>query len=115
MYLRPGNLNKDFCIACEQEIITGNGRPKKMFAPTDDRLKGILAEAKTDERMRWQQLQHPITHTIVQQGSPRAQTGDLLLMGGRSFFVQGTDDVAALGVWTLYYVEERFDVNGGSG
>lgn len=115
MYLRPGNLNKDFWVAREQTGLNSAGRPQKRFEATGARLRGILAEAKTEERVRWQQMQHPITHTIVQRGRAIARTGDLLTLDSRSFFVQGVDDAGDLGFWTLYYAEERFDLNGANG
>ena len=57
-----------------------------------------------------EQLQHPITHTIVQTGKPMAKAEDKLVLGNRIFLVQGVDEPGSLGVCTIYYVEERADV-----
>ena len=73
-------------------------------------LKGVLAEADTRQKMRWEQLQHPITHTIVQTGKPKAKVEDKLVLENRVFLIQGVDEPGSLGVCTIYYVEERADV-----
>lgn len=110
MYLKPGNLYKDFTIEKKGASVTSRGRAKKEYA-TDpaDQIKAVLAEAKPQEKERWRQLQHPISHTIVQKGKLKATTGDRLIFGERMFFIQGIDEPGALGLWTIYYVEERFD------
>ncbi|MGI6498009.1 MAG: hypothetical protein ACOX0U_04195 [Oscillospiraceae bacterium] len=110
MYLRPGNLYKDFIVEGKGTTISTRGRAKKEY---DDekavRIRGVLAQAKPHEKQQWQQLQHPISHTIVQKGTPKAEAEDRLIFGDRMFFIQGVDEPGALGLWTIYYVEERFD------
>jgi len=110
MYLRPGNLLRDFVV--EKQVIDSNdmGRSMRYFLPTGKVLTGVLAQASTDVRYLWQQRQHPVTHTIVENGSkPVASVGDRLTLGTRVFYIQGRDDISALGISTLYYVEERAD------
>lgn len=60
--------------------------------------------------IEWQQLQHPISHTIIQDGRPKAKAEDKLILGERIFLIQGIDDPGSIGVCTIYYVEERMDV-----
>ena len=111
MYLRPGNLYKDFVIEENVTDISSTGRPHTRYRIDGDKmLKGVLAEADNRQKIRWEQLQHPITHTIVQQGRPRAKAEDKLVMGNRVFLIQGCDEAGSLSVCTIYYVEERFDV-----
>jgi hypothetical protein len=110
MYLRPGNLYKDFIVEKKGASISSRGRAKKSYdSESGERIRGILAEAKPQEKERWRQLQHPISHTIVQKGKPKAGPEDRLVFGERIFFIQGVDEPGALGFWTIYYVEERFD------
>lgn len=110
MYLRPGNLYKDFTIEKKGAAMTSRGRAKKEYeSEPGDQIKAVLAEAKPQEKERWRQLQHPISHTIVQRGTPKAEAEDRLVFGERLFFIQGIDEPGALGLWTIYYVEERFD------
>lgn len=111
MYLRPGNLEKDFIIEDGTVGIGSSGRPKISYKDDGNcMLKGTLAEADTRQKMRWEQLQHPITHTIVQTGPPKVKAEDKLVLGSRVFFVQGVDEAGSLGICTIYYVEERADV-----
>ena len=109
MYLRPGNLYKDFTVEKKDRTVSSRGRAKSGYSDDGGTIRGILAEAKPQEKERWRQLQHPISHTIVQRGKPKAVPEDRLIFGDRIFFVQGVDEPGALGLWTIYYVEERFD------
>ena len=109
MYLRPGNLYRTFVIENNKNIVSSIGRPRANYNHTQqDILEGILAEADPNQKMRWEQLQHPITHTIVQDGSPKTKAEDKLILEDRVFLVQGVDNLADLGISTIYYVEERF-------
>ena len=110
MYLRPGSLSRQFLVEEKGTGIRDTGRKETVFRGTGRILVGVLSDAKTSEIQRWKELQHPITHTIVQQGGPvLAKPGDRLVHGGRYFYVQGVDDPSMLGAFVLYYVEERSD------
>lgn len=111
MYLRPGNLYKDFLVEENDTDVSSTGRPKTSYKGDGTKmLKGVLAEADNKQKMRWEQLQHPISHTIVQTGRPNAKAEDKLILGERVFLVQGVDEPGSLGICTIYYVEERADV-----
>lgn len=74
MYLRPGNLYKDFIVEENDTSVSSTGRPKTSYKGDGTKmLKGVLAEADNKQKMRWEQLQHPISHTIVQNGRPNAK------------------------------------------
>lgn len=109
MYLRPGNLSKDFLI--EHKFQSNRcGRIRSEYnSEGAEHIKAVLAQATTSEKERWDQMQHPITHTVVQRGRPVARTEDRMIHGGRTFYVQGVDEVGELGIVTIYYVEERVD------
>ncbi len=110
MYLRPGNLLRDFVVEKQYIGTTDMGRTTRYFLPTGKVLTGVLAEANNDVRFLWQQRQHPVTHTIVQNGTRLvADVGDRLTLGSKVFYVQGRDDISDLGISTLFYVEERDD------
>ena len=109
MYLRPGNLFKDFLIESHEETLTKAGKPKSEYVLQDRIIKGCLAEASPEMRARFAQLEHPITHTVVQRGKPLAKPGDKLILGERYFVVTGVDNADGLGITTLYYLEERMD------
>lgn len=112
MYLRPGNLFKEFTVERSDVRLGTNGRSVQTysFEPLVC-LKGCLAAATNSEAARFGQLGHPITHTIVQYGRSRAKEDDRLhLSDGRTFLIRGVDEAGSLGVCTIYYVEERNDV-----
>ena len=108
MYLRPGNLFKDFqVIRVEEEISGGKKVPKSEH--TNILIRGCLEEATPDEKLRWDQPQHPVTHSIVQAGEPKAKPGWILQKLGVSYRINGVDTCSDLGVAAVYYVEERRD------
>lgn len=110
MYLRPGNLIKDFFIEHKTQTTNARGRVRADFDSEHAKLiHAVLAQASTAEKERWDQLQHPITHTIVQRGRPSARPEDRMIHGNRTFYIQGVDEVGELGIVTIYYVEERSD------
>lgn len=109
MDLLPGNMFKDFLVESNDEYVGAFGRPKDSYTDTDRILHGCLADAAQNDRERWKQLQHPITHTIVQAGPPMAKAEDRLILGERVFTIHAVDDCGALGISTIYYAEERTD------
>lgn len=113
MYLTPESLGHWFTVENRQSRISNAGRKEYEYEDNGQRFAGILAQAKTAEIERWKQLQHPITHTIIQEGGDEiAHIGDRLVYKGRYFYIQGYDDIASLGLYRLYYVEERGDMRG---
>ncbi len=114
LYLRPGNLFKDFWVEKRITGKTSRGRKTATFQSEGaPHLLAVLAEAKPEEIERFrQQNAHPITHTITQRGRPKAGPEDRLVYQGRYFYIQGVDCPGDLGLWTIYYAEERSDVDG---
>lgn len=106
MYLSPGNLPKSFIVERKQALPDARGRVKAQYE-ADGSISAVLAAATPKEQEQWRQMQHPISHTIVQKGTPKVVPEDRFIFGSRYFYVQGVDDPGSLGLWTIYYVEER--------
>lgn len=109
MRLVPGNLLKDFVVQPKAASVKkANGRLREQHR-TDPpvRFRAVLANATPREIEQWRQMQHPITHTIVQRGAPSAQAEDRLVLDDRVFAVWGVNNIGALGMYTIYFVEER--------
>lgn len=112
MYLRPGSLFRQFLVEEKGTGVRDTGRKETVFSRTGKIIVGVLSDAKTSEIQRWKELQHPITHTVVQKdGHILAKPGDRLVHGERYFYVQGVDDPSMLGAFVHYHVEERSDRN----
>ena len=111
MYLRPGNLEKEFTIEASMATVNASGRSVTSYSKTGIKLKGALALASAQEIQQFGNLEHPIDHTIVQQGCPKAKAKpeDKLIFENRVFLVCAVDEPGSIGVCTIYYVEERFD------
>lgn len=110
MYLRPGNLFKDFIVESNKQVVTNTGRvANKHSGNGTETLKGCLADATDEERQNHSQKDHIVTHTIVQSGSPKAKRGDKLVLENRTFYIVDIDDCGTLGISTIYYAEERKD------
>ena len=111
MYVRPGNLFKDFIIEENKQVVTSTGRvANSHMGDGTNTLKGCLAEVSDVDRTNHSQKDHVVTHTIVQAGGSKAKRTDKLLLGERVFYIVDMDDVGGLGISTLYYAEERKDV-----
>jgi len=115
MYLRPGNLIKDFIIEPLKRVQNSKGRAQTTY-DTETRavLRGVIADASTDAAERYSQAEHPCTHQIAQRGGAKAKTGDRLARDHSHYYILGVDDIGALSVATIYYVEERADLDDGS-
>ena len=110
MYLRPGNLLKEFFIENNKQVVTSTGRVANSHSGDGRKtLKGCLAEASDEDRKNHNQKDHVVTHTIVQAGSPKAKRTDKLVLGERVFYIVDIDDTGTLGISTIYYAEERRD------
>lgn len=110
MYLRPGNLFKEFTIERNQQVVTSTGRvANSYFGDETEILMGCLAEASDEDRENHSQKDHVVTHTIVQAGSPKVKRTDRLELENRTFYIVDIDDVGTLGISTIYYAEERRD------
>lgn len=110
MYVRPGNLFKDFIVEENKQVVTGTGRVANSHSGDGIKtLKGCLAEASDEDRTNHNQKDHIVTHTIVQAGSPKAKRTDKLVLGERVFYIIDIDDAGMLGISTIYYAEERQD------
>ena len=111
MYVRPSRLYKKFSIESSYSTVNANGRPVTGYKSIEGQtLHGMLARASTNEIRKFDSLEHPIDHTIVQDGRPLAKPGDKLLLGKRVFLVRAVDEPGSIGICTIYYVEERMDV-----
>ncbi len=111
MYLRPGNMFKEFIIENTGQEVSSTGRVvNKHFGNGTKTLKGCLAKATEKDIENHSLPDHIVTHTIVQSGTPRAKRTDRLILGDRLFYICDVDDTGGLGISTLYYAEERRDV-----
>lgn len=114
MYLRPGNLEKDFIVKRKETKISDTGTPYSDYNSTGKIVRGILADADKNQSDRkkhlWDQDQHTLTHTIVSFDIPQAKKGDIFVMEDRYFLTLLVDDTGAVGVATIYYMEERNDL-----
>ena len=91
MYLRPGNLFKDFVVESNTQVVTASGRV--VNDPKGDGskiIRGCLAESTKEQK--------------------EAKKSDNLILGNRTFYIIDLDEVGSLGISTIYYAEERKDV-----
>ena len=92
MYLRPGNLFKDFIIEHSKSDLK-SGRPSVSYeGDGTDFLRGFLASANEVDKAHGT-ADHIITHVIVQRGKPRAERTDRLILGNRMFYIVDIDDI----------------------
>ncbi len=113
VFFVSGKELREFTVSRADTRETENGRVINSSYTPVCVIKGILAAAKPEEKERWRQLQHPITHKIIQQGisAVKIKAGYVLECEGRKFYVRAEPyNIGGLNYWTIYYCEERSDV-----
>lgn len=111
--LMPGQELREFDVYRNGTRRTDSGRVISNGAERLGAIRAVLAAAKPEEIERWRQLEHPVTHKIIQQGTPpfEIRPGDSFTRGDRRYIVQTAPyNVGDLGHWTIYYCDERSDV-----
>jgi len=109
MYLRPGNLFKDFVVCKHIEKLNKAGRPVATFEKTQTVIRGCFTECDSHEVQQWRQLNHEITHKLVQAGEKQAVQGDYLVREDKVYLIEEIAPLSELGVSTIYYLSERND------
>jgi len=113
-FLRPGQGFRLYNVLRRKGGISEYGRATTQAYEVEGQLYGIISQASQAEREQWKQNGHPITHKVIQRGTAnQAQPTDVLELDGtgRRFFVQGLRDPGEIGHFTVYYTEERLDLN----
>lgn len=114
-YLRPGNLYKDFVIEPLLTAKSSSGRTATKYdAESRELLHGVISSASPEVIERYSQNAHPVTHTIVQPGNPKAKAGDRLILRNQAYYIEGVDNIGGLGMFTIYYVQQREDTHDGN-
>jgi len=110
--LLPGQALREFDVFRDADHRTASGRITSNGVERLGSIRAILAAAKPDEIERWRQLEHPVTHKIIQKGAApfEIKAGDSLVRGEKRYIVQTAPyDPGDLHHWTIYYCEERSD------
>lgn len=113
IHLIPGQELRTFTVCRDGEHKTASGRVISNGAEVLGSIRAVLAAAKPEEIQRWHQLEHPVSHKIIQQGTAafEIKPGDSLVDGERRYIVQTTPyNPGGLNHWTIYYCNERSDV-----
>lgn len=113
MRMGPGTGLQTFTIFRDGEHKTASGRIVSNGAEPIGEIRAVLAAAKPEEIQRWRQLEHPVSHKIIQQGAAafEIRPGDSLVCGERRYIVQTAPyNPGGLNHWTIYYCDERSDV-----
>ncbi len=109
----PGQELRSFTVFRDGERKTASGRITSNGTKQLGTVKAVLAAAKPEEIERWRQLQHPVTHKIIQQGVPpfEIRPGDCFKRGEKRYIVQKEPyNPGGLNHWAIYYCEERSDI-----
>lgn len=110
--LFPGQELREFDVYRDSEHRTASGRIVSSGAEKLGTIRAVLAAAKPEEIERWRQLEHPVTHKIIQRGAApfEIRAGDSLVRGDKRYVVQTAPyNPGDLRHWTIYYCEERGD------
>ncbi len=114
--LRPGQGFQQFSVLSNKGGLSDRGKPQKTFKSAGE-IIGMLTVASHGEMKQWRgqelnrQDAHPVLYKIIQQGTAnRAKPTDILMLGNRKFTVKGVHNPAGLDHFTVYFTEERNDL-----
>ncbi|MFP3153128.1 hypothetical protein LQZ18_01595 [Lachnospiraceae bacterium ZAX-1] len=110
--LSPGREIREFEVFRTEARKNQSGRVMSNGNEKIGTIWAILAATKPEEKERWRQLEHPITHKIIQQGAAPFEitSGDYFERGNKRYLVQTAPyNVGDLNHWTIYYCNERSD------
>jgi len=119
--LRPGGAFQYLTVLRRKGGVLTNGRPGLSGFVPSGKIAGLIMRASHGEveqwksRDQWGQEGHPVTHKIIQKGnSNRLKPSDIIecTKNGktRRFIVKGVHDPAELGHFSVYFAEEREDL-----
>lgn len=115
---RPEQFPKSFNVYEIDSEVSARGR---IGRTGDPKLRGvlrcILSVAKLEEREHYHQIGVNVTHSLIQRGSPIAKEQDIFALVKRGkeirwFRVQAVHNKGEMDIDTIYYCEERRDLNG---
>lgn len=111
VFFVPGQELRKFTVLRPENRETENGRIVNNSYTPIGTIRAILAQAKPEEKERWRQLQHPVTHKIIMPFTALEIKADYIFeRGGRRFYMKGEPyNIGDLNKWTIYYCEERKD------
>ena len=112
--LLPGQELRDFTVFRPETRRTDRGQAVIGGYMEIGGIRAILAQASPQEIERWRQLGHPVTHKIIMQRTPAFDVlpGDIFEYAGRRFYIKAMPhNVGDISRWTIFYCEERFDLN----
>lgn len=67
-------------------------------------IEGTISEASQNQKHEWNQMNHPITHTIVVRGACEVGAEDILEDSEKqNYHVQGTTNPSGLGFFTIIF------------
>ncbi len=113
IHMVPGQELKPFEVYRDGEHRTASGRITANAREKLGEIRAVLAEAKPEETARWRQLEHTVSHKIIQQGIPpfEIKPGDSFIRGSQRYIVQtAPHNPGGINHWTIYYCHERGDV-----
>ncbi len=113
IHLMPGQELREVDVCRDGNHRTASGRITSGGAERLGTIRAVLAAAKPEEIERWRQLEHPVTHKIIQQGTAPfgIRAGDSLVRGEKRYIIQTEPyNPGGLNHWTIYYCEERGDL-----
>lgn len=111
--LMPGQELRTFDVFRDGERRTASGRVTSNSTEWLGEIRAVLAAAKPEEMERWRQLEHPVTHKIIQRGKApfEIKAGDSLAHGAKRYIIQAAPyNPGGINHWTIYYCDERSDV-----
>ncbi len=112
IFLRPGQQIKKFNVYRKTNTKDSKGRVNFNH---DNILIGTtfgsISKANQKEMDRWKQIEHPISHSIVIEGTSIIEAEDVLELDNNKYYVQGKDNPGGINAFEIIYCNQVKGVN----
>ncbi len=104
---RVGQHIKTFSLCTKTEEVDERGRVTYTAEEPTVQIKGAVSAVSQEEKNRWKQMGHDVSHTIVIRGKTEIKPEDILLYHDSRFDVAAVENPGEVGIFQIVYCHKR--------
>ncbi len=104
---RVGQHIKTFLLCSKKEEVNERGRVIYTAEKPTMKIKGSISAVSQEEKNRWKQMGHDVSHTIVIRGKTQIQPEDILLYDDSRFDIAAVENPGEVGIFQIVYCHKR--------
>ena len=108
LFFKPGEQKLGFRVYNRVALTDMMGRTTYSLKETGEaEVFGSISKVKQVESDRFRQTEHPVSHTLVVEGTTKLKPGDVLARDGYRYYVQAKEDPSTLGIFEVIYLNRQ--------